>query len=132
MAKIDKELEKPPEDNKDLELDPLENAEDADEELAMVNELERNYKISLAEDENLAKSRPIYKHGVLDTVCVPTDPSMALIQSSGSYMFHLAFFLTIYLLVEETSPQVYCFKLAENFVSASDKDSWVPADSHEP
>lgn len=49
---------------------------------------------------------------------------MALVQSSGSYMFHLAFFITIFFCVDETS-DILCFKQADNFVKSSDKNSWV-------
>lgn len=40
---------------------------------------------------------------------MPTDASAALIEGSGSYMMHLAFFLIIQFCVEPTSDEFYCY-----------------------
>ena len=61
----------------------------------------------------------------MQQVCMPTDPSAAMIQSSGSYIFHLAFALIIAFRVEYTY-DFMCWKQAEEFIGLpTTKDSWV-------
>lgn len=40
---------------------------------------------------------------------MPADASTVLIEGSGSYMMHLAFYLSIVFFVEETSEEFFCY-----------------------
>jgi hypothetical protein len=60
----------------------------------------------------------------MQEVCMPTDPSAAMIQASGSYIFHLAFAIIIKVWVVRTQ-NFACFKQAEVWLGMEDPDSWV-------
>ena len=74
------------------------------------------------------KSNSYYKNGSLQAPCKNSDPSSALIECSGSFLLHFAFYLMIQYAVEKTSDEVFCYKRVQDdakWKGINDKASWI-------
>ena len=80
---------------------------------ALQLEARRSHTETVAESLKICKNkdhnRGLYKNGVMQEIVMPADASAALIEGSGSFMLHLAFWLSIQFFVEPTRGEFYCF-----------------------
>lgn len=115
---------KPPKDNDDLQLEPLDIAQ-ASTECSNLAAASAIYSKAMAKSKRVAEGNPAFKHGVHEEFCMPLDVSAALIECQGTYMFHLAFLLTILFGVSRQSDNIFCFKQSAAWANdASAADAW--------
>lgn len=92
---------------------------EGDDEHTVVGQVLQTYNETIKKGNDSITGRPFYKNGLMQEIVMPADASAALIEGSGTYMMHLAFYLSIQFFVEYTSDEFFCFEQ-----SKEDKMVW--------
>ena len=94
-------------------LPELDAGDDSKDQKVVIERVTKLYDETVAESlkicNNKDHNRGLYKNGVMQEIVMPADASAALIEGSGSFMLHLAFWLSIQFFVEPTRGEFYCF-----------------------
>jgi hypothetical protein len=91
-------------------LSKLDVQAEGNDEHTVVNQVLETYNETIKKGNDSITGRPFYKNGLMQEIVMPADASAALIEGSGTYMMHLAFYLSIQFFVEYTSDEFFCYE----------------------
>lgn len=96
---------------------------DEKDEQTIIQSVVDIYNKTITEGCQQIKGKAFFKNGLMQEMCMPADASTALIEGSGSYMMHLAFWLSIEFFVESTSEEFFCYKHSDGVWSRNNEQT---------